>query len=761
MSVCLYSFSLRPPHHRQKQARGQCPVGSTGSASPNACAISASDAGRAAERFSSFWTPNLYSGKHDAVLLDSLVERAARDPEPRGRAIHVPALLLQGLLDEPPLGLTERQVGKGAFRGGALPQVESEVSGLELAPGRQQGRPLEHVAQLADIPRPTVRLETPDSPRRELERGASELGGTSVKEMFREDRNVFDPLSQRRQTQQNRADTEVEIAPEALLLDRGGQILMGRRDEPDVHLTIVHVSQTPEAPFFQDLEQLGLDLKVHVSDLVEKQRAAVRAPQQSDLSRDGSRERPSFVAEELGLEELAVQARAIEIQKAFLATGAVAMEPGGQDSLARPGLAADENGPVCCQHSSGLLGQGADRRALAEKGIQRFPRPDRLVAPPPAPVTLILQGALKNEKEGRPVHRFHQELLGPFFQSFHGHAERGVVREDYAGSARIGRLDELEKIEGAAVGKPATRDDGVRPRSPEAFPGRPAGLRLLDLVTVRSQNRLKAQADIGIVIDEEDPLPELGNGTPSSAPRLVPVLVDVFPGNVVLGDLPGPDGALVRVGGVLDTADDNRLEGLPLFHQLFDALRVGQLFSREPLGVSGLAAGFEPEPSLLQLVHDVEALIAPDASLGSERPLARRRLAAVRLLSRCGRTLSPALFRGGDLPLADRLAAALALRRARGRPLRRGLLPARAPLFSGDSLLHHAGSLQPREGRGSARRGVRPGRRPPAPSGAAGRRWRRRGFRLDARQRGFDRAGGGASGSGECSRGWRSPESRA
>src|ERR1700693_1734390 len=342
MSVCLYSFSLRPPHHRQKQARGQCPVGSTGSASPNACAISASDAGRAAERFSSFWTPNLYSGKHDPVLLDSLVERAPRHPAPRGGAIHVPAILLQGLLDEPPLGLAERQVGKGAFRGGALPQVESEVSGLELAPGRQQGRPLEHVAQLADIPRPTVRLETPDSPRRELERGASELGGTSAKEMFREDRNVFDPLSQRRQTQQNRADTEVEIAPEALLLDRGGQILMGRRDEPDVHLTIVHVAQTPEAPFFQDLEQLGLDLKVHVSDLVEKQRAAVRDLQQSDLSRDCSRERPSFVAEELGLQELEARASAVYLPRALPQRSRHLPRPSSGRELRRPSAATKQ-----------------------------------------------------------------------------------------------------------------------------------------------------------------------------------------------------------------------------------------------------------------------------------------------------------------------------------------------------------------------------------------------------------------------------------
>ena len=362
-----------------------------------------------------------------------------------------------------------------------------------------------------------MRLEAPDSSRREVERGASELGSAPAKEVRSEDWNVFDPLPQRRQSQEDRADAEVEIAPESILLDQPCQVPMGRRDQPDIHPTVLYISEAPEASFFEDLEQLGLHRKVHVSDLVEKQRAAVRDFQQSDLARDRSGERPFFVTEEFGLEEIPVETGAIEIQKALLAPGAVVMKPGGEDSLARTGLAPDEDGPVGGEYFPGLLGQRADRRALAEKGVERLPSPNSFVAQPTAPVALVLEGPLKNEKEGRPVDRLHQELLGAHFQGLHGHPERGVVGQDNTGRPRIGGLHEREKIERAAVGEPAARDDGVRPPSPEAVPRRPAGLRLLDFVTVRFQNGLEVPADTGIVIDEQDPLPESGNGTPPGA----------------------------------------------------------------------------------------------------------------------------------------------------------------------------------------------------------------------------------------------------
>lgn len=68
------------------------------------------------------------------------------------------------------------------------------------------------------------------------------------------------------------------------------------------------------------------------------------------------------------------------------------------------------------------------------------------------------------------------------------------------------------------------------------------------------------------------------------------VLVQVLLGNVVLGNLPRSDASLIGVGCVLDAADDTGLEGLTLFKQFLDALRIRQLGSRESFGVTRLAA---------------------------------------------------------------------------------------------------------------------------------------------------------------------------
>src|SRR5262249_54456579 len=148
----------------------------------------------------------------------------------------------------------------------------------------------------------------------------------------------------------------------------------------------------------------------HVADLVEEERAAVGDFEKPHLARDGARESAFLVAEELGFEELAREAGAVEIQKGLFAARPVPVEPVRDDALAGPRLAADENRPLADENLPRLLGQRADRRAFAQERVE-LARMERLLAEHQASVALVFEDALQDEEKRRPVDRLEQELL--------------------------------------------------------------------------------------------------------------------------------------------------------------------------------------------------------------------------------------------------------------------------------------------------------------------------------------------------------------
>ena len=85
-----------------------------------------------------------------------------------------------------------------------------------------------------------------------------------------------------------------------------------------------------------------------------------------------------------------------------------------------------------------------------------------------------------------------------------------------------------------------------------------------------------------------------GPGVPRR-PRACPtkvewlIRVQVFGRHIVLGDLSRVNFSHVRVGCVLNTFDRLGLEGLPFFHEFFNALRACLRDIRQSLGVAGLA----------------------------------------------------------------------------------------------------------------------------------------------------------------------------
>ena len=98
----------------------------------------------------------------------------------------------------------------------------------------------------------------------------------SAQKTLRQQRNVPRPLAQRRQVDFHHAQPEKQILAERPRLHQILQVLVRRRDQPHVGRQRFVRADPLKRPFAQKAQQLHLDRRVNLADLIEKQRAALR-----------------------------------------------------------------------------------------------------------------------------------------------------------------------------------------------------------------------------------------------------------------------------------------------------------------------------------------------------------------------------------------------------------------------------------------------------------------------------------------------------
>ena len=251
---------------------------------------------------------------------------------------------------------------------------------------------------------------------------------------------------------------------------------MRRGDQPDASGPVAHFAEPPESPFFENLQELGLDLEVDVADLVEEERPAVRALEEPGLGGDRAGERAFLVAEQLGLEQLAVEPRAVQVDEDLVAAGTAPVQPGCEHALPRPGFALDQDRTIAFENARRPLVELANGAAFADEGIDRLPLTRGLVLTLPAPVEPVLERPLQDEKKRQPVDRADQELVRAVLQSLGRDAEVDRLGEDDERDVRPLVPDPGQQVERIAVRQTSFRDHGRRPRRAEAVESRAAGL---------------------------------------------------------------------------------------------------------------------------------------------------------------------------------------------------------------------------------------------------------------------------------------------
>ena len=96
-----------------------------------------------------------------------------------------------------------------------------------------------------------------------------------LEEALDDGRDVLFALSQWWQLETRNVEAVIEILAEALLLDEGSEILVGRRDDACVDVDRAVVTESPNLSFLNRSKQLRLKRRWRLGDFIEEERPTV------------------------------------------------------------------------------------------------------------------------------------------------------------------------------------------------------------------------------------------------------------------------------------------------------------------------------------------------------------------------------------------------------------------------------------------------------------------------------------------------------
>src|SRR6516225_4480117 len=147
-----------------------------------------------------------------------------------------------------------------------------------------------------------------------------------------------------------------QVLAELSVTDRVQEIGVGGGDNTNVDVEGSGLAERRDFAVIEEAEQFGLEVEAHLADLVEEQRAAGSATDESELVAVGAGKGAAAVAEQLALEQLARNGRAVEgDERPLSAVGEVVNRP-RENLLAGAALACDKYGdfrlsdPLCEVH---------------------------------------------------------------------------------------------------------------------------------------------------------------------------------------------------------------------------------------------------------------------------------------------------------------------------------------------------------------------------------------------------------------------------
>src|SRR6266849_230890 len=207
-------------------------------------------------------------------------------------------------------------------------------------------QPLDEVPQFAYISWPGMAQE--DFHRRiaELPRFLSVGGAEFAQKISRERRNIFSAITQRRDVKGDHVETVEEILAKGAARNLLIEILIGCGDDAHVHAQSFVGPDTLEALLLEDAQYFRLRAQAHIADFIQEERSTVGFLKFPCFVLGSARKAALEMSEELGLDQLFRNCRAVHFHEGPLAAQACGMQRVSDEFLAGAALAINQNAAV-------------------------------------------------------------------------------------------------------------------------------------------------------------------------------------------------------------------------------------------------------------------------------------------------------------------------------------------------------------------------------------------------------------------------------
>jgi len=202
---------------------------------------------------------------------------------------------------------------------------------------------LNHVAQLANVPGPSIALQ--QGPNLAFNPFGFEIVPETeiLQKVFRKRPDILNAFAQRRHANRHDAESIIEVLPEFFLFDQNPQVSIGCGYHPHSDSKGLASANALEFPFLQDPQQFGLRCFVQVPHFIQKDRTAICQFKLASPARRGSRERSFFVSEELAFQQVDGNRGTVDLDEGAGSEWTRAMQMRGYQLFARSGFAHQQH----------------------------------------------------------------------------------------------------------------------------------------------------------------------------------------------------------------------------------------------------------------------------------------------------------------------------------------------------------------------------------------------------------------------------------
>ena len=238
----------------------------------------------------------------------------------------------------------------------------------------------------------------------------------------------------------------------------------------------------PVLALLQHAQELGLQVRRHLPDLVEQQRAALGHLEQAFLVHRGAGERALLVTEQLRLDQVLRDRRAVDLDERALVPLAVEVNRVGDELLAGAVLALQENVRLARRDALDQVEELLHLLALADHVLELVAvlqaRLELLVL---VDERLLLDRLLELVQETFGIDRLLEEVERPRFHRFDRLRNIPLAGDDNHPGFGIELLEPTNQLDAVHIGQHQVGDDAIgMPRLEDLFAARPNG-RGLDL----------------------------------------------------------------------------------------------------------------------------------------------------------------------------------------------------------------------------------------------------------------------------------------